>query len=45
MSQAEIIKSAVANAIIDKLWIMGLLSDEERDKIKELNMAKYIINY
>ena len=37
MEQSKEIRIAYANAIVDKLWMKGLITDEERNKIKILN--------
>lgn len=37
MEQSKEVRLAYANAIVDKLWMKGLLTDEERNKIKILN--------
>ena len=41
MKNNSIIKLAIANAIIEKLWIMGLLKDDERVKILERNSKNF----
>lgn len=37
MEQSKEVRLAYANAIVDKLWMKGLLTDEEKNKIKILN--------
>jgi hypothetical protein len=37
VEQSKEVRLAYANAIVDKLWMKGLLTDEERNKIKILN--------
>ena len=41
MKNNSIINLAIANAIIEKLWIMGLLTDDERVKILERNSKSF----
>jgi hypothetical protein len=37
MEQNREVRIAYANAVVDKLWMKGLITDEERIKIKKLN--------
>lgn len=39
---SDIIKLEIANAIAEKLWILGLLSDKELEKVKVENHKQLI---
>jgi hypothetical protein len=36
------LKIAIANAIIERLWIKGLLTDTEKDKIISKNESSFL---
>ncbi len=38
----EVLKLEVANALADKLWLLGLVTDSELSKIKEANKEQII---
>lgn len=39
---SDILRLEVANAIADKLWLLGLVTDSELSKIKEANKEQII---
>lgn len=41
MMESRQIKIALANAIIERLWIKGLITDSEREKIKNRNNLSF----
>ena len=43
MTKTNLIRLAIANSIVEKLWIMGLLNDEERVNILEKNKNSFPI--
>ena len=38
----KIFRLAYANVIVRKLWIKGLISEEERDKLIEKNISCFV---
>lgn len=44
MSETDIdnIKLAIANCLVEKLWIMGLLKDAEKAAIMERNKVSFL---
>jgi len=40
--ESKAIKLAVANAIVQDLWVKGLITIEERDKIMEKNTNYFL---
>lgn len=42
MEKTNLIRLAIANAIVEKLWVMGLLKDEERTRILEKNQISFL---
>lgn len=42
MTRNELFAAAYADAIIEQLWIKGLISEEERDKLYEKNPYKIV---
>jgi hypothetical protein len=36
------LKLALANAIVEKLWLKGLIDDEQKERLKEKNSLKIL---
>lgn len=43
-TKTKMLKLALAQAIVDKLWLEGLLTKEQKDKIEENNIQKVLKN-
>lgn len=39
-TRTKILKLSLAQAIVEKLWIEGILTKEQKDKIEEKNIQK-----
>lgn len=40
--ESKAIKVAYANAIVEKLWLKGIINDEEKAKISEMILSKIL---
>lgn len=40
--ESKAIKVAYANAIVDKLWLKGIISDDEKEKICAIILSKIL---
>lgn len=42
MMESNKLKLALANAIVEKLWLKGLIDDEQKERLKEKNSLKIL---
>lgn len=42
VKQSNELRLAIANCIVEKLWVNGLITDEEKKKIDEKNKNKIL---
>ena len=40
--ESKALRLAIADAIVEKLWLKGLINEEERDRMREKNKLKIL---